>query len=176
MHGGGFVVGSNDMDDGDFDRWCPQLGVVGVSVEYRLAPETPYPGPLEDCYNVLRWTHRHADELGVDASRIGVRSVRAGGDLATPTALLARDRGDFPVSFQLLEMPMLDDRQITQSSQQENLPVGSASSNEFGWRSCLGDLYGSSEIPTYAAPARAADLVGLPAALIVVGTSRWFSR
>ena len=66
IHGGGYVIGSYAMDDAMLDRWCPVLGVVGVSVEYRLAPETPYPGPLEDCYSALHWAHEHADELGID--------------------------------------------------------------------------------------------------------------
>ena len=66
IHGGGYVIGTYDMDDARLDRWCPALGIVGVSVDYRLAPETPYPGPLDDCYTALRWTSDHADEIGVD--------------------------------------------------------------------------------------------------------------
>ena len=71
IHGGGYVIGSYSMDDGVFDRLCPLLDLVGVSVDYRLAPETPYPGPLEDCYQGLTWIHDHADELGIDRNRIG---------------------------------------------------------------------------------------------------------
>ena len=79
IHGGGYVIGSYDMDSPLLDRWCPDLGVVGVSVEYRLAPETPYPGPLEDCYAALRWTYDHADDLGIDKHRIGLYGLSAGG-------------------------------------------------------------------------------------------------
>ena len=111
MHGGGYVIGSHSMDDPLFERWCPKLGLVGVSVDYRLAPETPYPGPLEDCYRGLVWTYEHADELGIDPARIGIMGVSAGGGLAAALALLARDRGEVPVAFQLLDQPMLDDRQ-----------------------------------------------------------------
>ena len=147
IHGGGFVIGSYDMDDARFDGWCPQLGIVGVSVEYRLAPQTPYPGPLEDCYAGLKWTYEHADELGIDRSRIGVHGVSAGGGLAAGLALLARDRGEVPLAFQVLDCPMLDDRQRTTSSQVEDLAVWSKQSNEFGWRSYLGQLYGTDHVP-----------------------------
>ncbi len=169
IHGGGFVLGSYDMDDARFDRWCPNLGIVGVSVEYRLAPEHPYPAPLEDCYTALRWTYEHADELGIDRDRIGIAGVSAGGGLAAGLALLARDRGEVPIAFQLLDCPMLDDRQVTASSQLEGLYVWSRESNEFGWRSYLGDLYGSADVPAYAAPARATDLAHLPPAFVSVG-------
>ena len=170
IHGGGYVLGSASMDDGSFDRWCPQLGIVGVSVEYRLAPETPYPGPLEDCYRGLQWVVANADQLGVDPSRIGVHGISAGGGLAAALALLARDRGGPSLAFQLLDCPMLDDRQQTVSSQVSGLAVWSKESNEFGWRAYLGSLYGSADVPSHAAPAREADLRGLPPAFVSVGT------
>jgi acetyl esterase/lipase len=170
MHGGGYVIGSRELDDGAFAEWCPSLGVVGVSVEYRLAPETPYPGPLEDCYRGLVWTYEHADELGIDPSRIGVAGTSAGGGLAAALALLARDRGEVPLTFQLLDCPMLDDRQQTPSSRLDGLPVWSHRSNEFGWRSYLGGLYGRDDVPPTAAPARATELGGLPPAFVSVGT------
>ena len=78
IHGGGFIMGDRTMFDALFDRWCPELGVVGISVEYRLAPETAYPGPLEDCYASLLWTVEHADELGVDPTRLGVCGIERG--------------------------------------------------------------------------------------------------
>ena len=174
IHGGGYVLGSLDMDDARFDRWCTKLGCVGVSVEYRLAPETPYPGPLDDCYAGLAWTFEHAEEFGIDPARIGIAGVSAGGGLASALALLARDRGELPVAFQLLECPMLDDRQTTSSSCLDGLPVWSKESNTFGWRSYLGDLYGTDEIPAYAAAARADDLSGLPPAMVIVGGADGF--
>ena len=82
IHGGGYVIGTYDMDDVLHDGWGPTLHTVGISVEYRLAPETPYPGPVHDCYAALRWTHEHADDLGVDPSRVGVYGLSAGGGLA----------------------------------------------------------------------------------------------
>ncbi len=122
MHGGGYIVGSYVMDDARFDDWCVRMPCVGVSVEYRLAPETPYPGPLDDCYAGLRWTFDHAEELGIDPTRIGVAGLSVGGGLAAAVALLARDRGEVPLAFQLLECPMIDDRQVTSSSQLDGLP------------------------------------------------------
>ncbi|HVJ96585.1 MAG TPA: alpha/beta hydrolase [Acidimicrobiia bacterium] len=169
MHGGGYVLGSCAMDDGLFDALCPALGCVGVSVEYRLAPDTPYPGPLEDCYAGLAWTYEHATELGIDSSRIGVAGVSAGGGLAAALCLLARDRAEYPIAFQLLDSPMLDDRQQTASSRQDGLAVWSRGSNTFGWKSYLGELYGRDDVPYTAAPARATNLGGLPAAFISVG-------
>jgi acetyl esterase/lipase len=169
IHGGGYVLGTYAMDDPLFDELCPKLGVVGVSVEYRLAPETPYPGPLEDCYRGLKWSYDHAEQLGVDPRGIGIMGISAGGGLAAALALLARDRGEVPIAFQLLDSPMLDDRQITASSQQDGLPVWSRASNTFGWKSYLGDLYGREDVPATAAPARATDLTGLPPAFVSVG-------
>jgi acetyl esterase/lipase len=170
IHGGGYVIGSYDMDDAMLDQWCPALGIVGVSVDYRLAPETPYPGPLEDCYAALRWAHEHAGELGIERECIGVSGVSAGGGLAAALALLARDRGEVPLAFALLDCPMLDDRQTTGSIRANGLYVWSAGSNEFGWRAHLGELYGSDDVPPYAAPARATDLSGLPPTCVVVGS------
>src|SRR5262249_18694820 len=138
IHGGGYILGNYEMDDAKFDVWCQKFGLVGVSVENRLAPETPYPGPLEACYARLQWTYDHALEIGVDRNQIGITGVSAGGGLCAGLALLARDRGDVPVHFQLLDCPMLDDRQETASSQLEELVVWSKASNAFGWRSYLG--------------------------------------
>jgi acetyl esterase/lipase len=170
IHGGGYVMGSYDMDDYKFEDWCPRHGIVGVSVEYRLAPETPYPGPLEDCYQGLKWVHDHAGEIGVDPGRIGITGVSAGGGLAAALALLVRDRGQFPIMFQLLDCPMLDDRQQTHSSRLEGLSVWTKDANTFGWRSYLGAAYGSADVPYTAAPSRCEDLSGLPPAYVSVGT------
>jgi acetyl esterase/lipase len=170
MHGGGYVIGSYDMDNALFAELCPRVGMVGVSVDYRLAPETPYPGPLEDCYRGLEWTFEHADELGIDPSYVGVGGLSAGGGLAAALALLVRDRGELSLHFQLLNCPMLDDRQATVSSQLNDLPVWSKVSNEFGWRSYLGGLYGTDAIPHTASPARAIELSGLPPAFVSVGS------
>jgi acetyl esterase/lipase len=169
MHGGGYVFGSFANDDARLDGWSGSYRCVGVSVDYRLAPETPYPGPLDDCYLGLRWVFDHHGELGVDPGRIGVSGTSAGAGLAAGLALLARDRGQTPLRFQLLDAPMIDDRQVTPSSQRDDLVIFDRKASEFGWRSYLGGLYGRPDVPTYAAPARAADLAGLPPAYICAG-------
>jgi acetyl esterase/lipase len=174
IHGGGYVFGSYEMDDPKFDVMCPDLGFVGVSVEYRLAPETPYPGPLEDCYAGLKWVYEHAADIGVDPARIGIAGISAGGGLAAGLALLARDRDEVPVHFQLLECPMIDDRQTTSSSGRDGMIIWSRESNTYGWRAYLGDLYGASDVPAYAAPTRATDLTGLPPAFVIVGGADGF--
>ncbi len=168
MHGGGYVIGTALGDDPRLDRWCPMFGCVGVSVEYRLAPETAYPGPLDDAYAGLRWVADHADELGIDPTRLGIGGASAGAGLAAGLALLARDRAEVPLAFQLLIYPMLDDR-IAGTSTTWEVPVWAPTSNRYGWGAYLGDLFGG-EPPAYAAAARATDLSGLPPAFISVGT------
>ena len=115
IHGGGFVIGNLDQDDAAATRIADKAGAVVVSVDYRLAPETPYPGPLEDCYAALVWTAAKAAELGIDPQRLGIGGISAGGGLSAGLALLARDRGGPAVCFQYLAMPELDDRLETPS-------------------------------------------------------------
>src|SRR3954452_903654 len=141
LHGAGYVAGSNVGDDLRFDRWCPTLPCIGVSVEYRLAPEHPYPTPLDDCYAGLAWVYAHADELDVDASRIGIGGNSAGGGLAAGLALLARDRGEGAVSFAALVDPMIDDRMTTAASAWA-VPICPPASNAFGWSAYLAGVGG----------------------------------
>jgi len=169
MHGGGMVLGTNRGDDLRFDDWCARYGCVGVSVEYRLAPETPYPGPMEDAYAGLSYVYRNAAELGVDPGRIGIGGASAGAGIAAGLALLARDRGEVPLAFQLLIYPMIDDR-MTNTSAGWPVPIWDPGSNRYGWKAYLGDRFGTDDVPVYAAPARATDLSGLPPAYILVGT------
>jgi acetyl esterase/lipase len=175
MHGGGMVMGSFDMDDDLLVGVAEQLAVGVVSVDYRLAPEHPDPAPVEDCYAGLAWTAANAADYGLDPQRIAVGGVSAGGGLAAGTALLARDRGGPPLRFQLLLEPMLDDRGITNSS---TAYVGSVvwdrDDNRFGWTALLGTRVGTNDVSTYAAPARATDLTGLPPAWVDVGEIETF--
>lgn len=168
IHGGGYVIGSHLGDDGRFDRWCTTLACVGISVGYRLAPETPYPGPLEDCYAALRWAYRNAPGLGIDPARIGIIGGSAGGGLAAGLALLARDRGEIPLSLQVLSYPMLDDRLLTESGR-AGAPLWGPATNQYGWHAYLGAYRSKDEVPGYAVPARARDLTGLPPAFVSVG-------
>lgn len=175
MHGGGMMIGSMDMDDALLVGAAERLGIAIVSVEYRLAPEHPDPAPIEDCYAGLVWTAAHAPEYGIDGNRIAVGGPSAGGGLAAGTALLARDRGGPRLAFQLLLEPMLDDRSKTLSSTQyDGTTLWDRNDNTQGWSSLLGDRMGGDSVSPYAAPARAADLAGLPPTLIDVGEVETF--
>ena len=171
LHGGGFVLRSADDDDARIKAWVAEVGCVAVSVDYRLAPETPFPGALEDCYAALKWLYKNAADLEVDASRVAVGGLSAGGGLAAALSLLARDRGEVPLVFQLLMYPMLDDR--TATSTDVNSYTGefiwTRESNRFGWASLLGDRLGRAGVSPYAAPARAEQFSGLPPTFIGVG-------
>ncbi|HEY3670044.1 MAG TPA: alpha/beta hydrolase [Acidimicrobiia bacterium] len=170
IHGGGYMFGSGLNVDARINRWVEEFDCVAVSIEYRLAPEDPYPAPLDDCYAGLLWIAQHADELGVDPNRIVVAGASAGAGLAAGLAILARDRGEVSLAFQLLIYPMIDDSNTSASSQIEGAPVWSRAANDLGWRAYLGDLAGTDDIPAYAAPARVDDVAGLPPAWIGVGT------
>jgi len=169
IHGGGFVVGDLDTEHGAAVRLARELGIVLISVDYRLAPEHPYPAGLEDCYGALQWLHEQAASLDVDPTRIGVMGQSAGGGLSAALALLARDRGGPAICFQFLGMPELDDRLETASMRAfTDTPLWSRPRAEASWRFYLGERYrpGADDVPVHAAPARATDLRGLPAAYV----------
>lgn len=175
IHGGGMIIGDNRLGLPQVLDWAEELRAVVVSVEYRLAPETPHPGPVEDCYAGLAWTAAHAGELGIDPDRIVVAGGSAGGGLAAAVALLARDRGGPALAAQMLMCPMLDDRNDTPSSRQmAGLGIWDRAANETGWTALLGVARGGPDVSPYAAPARAADLSGLPPAFIDVGSAETF--
>ena len=166
IHGGGFFVGSIDTEHAGSAGLARQLGVVVVSVDYRLAPEHPFPAGIEDCYAALVWLHAHADELGVDPARVAINGGSAGGGLAAGLALLARDRGGPAICFQYLGIPELDDRLETESMKRfTDTPMWSRPSAELSWQWYLGDAHGG-DVSPYAAPARATDLAGLPPAYV----------
>jgi acetyl esterase/lipase len=167
IHGGGFVMGDLDMFDAQLVRLADELGIVIVSVDYRLAPEHPFPAPVEDCYAALTWVEAKAAELGIDPARIGVAGESAGGGLAAAVALLARDRGGPALCFQYLGIPELDDRLDTPSmTAYTDTPVWNRPNAVFSWTSYLGTTPGGADVSPYAAPARAADLAGLPPAFV----------
>ncbi|MDT0569104.1 alpha/beta hydrolase fold domain-containing protein [Streptomyces sp. DSM 3412] len=172
-HPGGMIVGTNRL--GLPLDWAEELGLVVVSVEYRLAPEHPHPAPVEDCYAGLLWTSAHAEEIGGDPDRIVLAGGSAGGGLAAALALLARDREGPRAIGQLLMCPMLDDRNDTWSAHQmAGLGVWDRTANETGWNALLGEARGTDDVPPYAAPARAVDLSDLPPAFIDVGSAETF--
>ncbi|PSL37764.1 acetyl esterase/lipase [Labedella gwakjiensis] len=174
-HGGGMIMGDRYTGAEEYLSWVLEFDAVVVSVEYRLAPENPDPAPVEDCYAGLVWFSEHAAELGVDPGRIVIGGASAGGGLAAGVALAARDRGGPALAGQLLIYPMLDDRNATVSSHQvDGFGVWDRGSNDTGWDALLGDRRKTDGVSIYAAPARAADLTGLPPAFIDVASAEVF--
>ena len=171
IHGGGFISGSAASGLADLQIEAKALDCVIVTVEYRLAPETPHPGALDDNYAALLWLDRNAAELGVDRSRIAIQGESAGAGHAAMLALRARDRGEVRICFQSLTYPMLDDRTATSRVVPEHIGrfLWTRQLNALGWRALLGDDPGGEHAPLEAVPARAADLSGLPPTFISVG-------
>jgi len=169
VHGGGYVLGSVAIGDPFCSDVAAEAGVLVVSVDYRLAPEHPFPAPLDDVAAALAWVHAHADDLGVDPARVAVGGDSAGGGLAAALAQRAHDEG-LPVAFQLLVYPMLDDRTVLRAERDgEWALVWTPPANRFGWTAYLGHEPGERTPAPYAAPARRADLSGLPPAWVGVG-------
>ena len=168
LHGGGMILASVDLYDRLVAGYVAETGVPMLSVDYRLAPEHPHPSPVEDSFAGLRWLVDHADELGVDPGRVAVMGDSGGGGLAAGVALMARDR-DVPLARQVLIYPMLDDRTTTSDPNLAPFAGWSYDDNYTGWHALLGDRIGTDDVPAYAAPARAADVSGLPPTYVETG-------
>jgi acetyl esterase/lipase len=176
IHGGGLVMGSAKQDDRFCRKVADELGVFVASVEYRLAPENPYPAALNDCMAGLQWL---LQARGFEPSRIAVGGDSAGGGLAAAAALRHRDAGAGRLAFQLLAYPMLDDRttlrrEFDTPQARRRMRMWSPSSNRFGWNAYLAGAAGRADVSAYAAPARAESLRALPAAWIGVGSNDLF--
>lgn len=171
IHGGGYILGSPEMNDTRNASIALDLGCIVASVDYRLAPETPFPGGLNDCYAALLWLARNADRIGIDPDRIAVAGESAGGGLAAALGLMARDRKEVQIAFQMLVYPMLDRRTALKSGSNPFTGeyVWTRDSNSFGWAAYLGDLMTANAVPYLASPAEAPDLSGLPPTFISVG-------
>jgi acetyl esterase/lipase len=171
MHGGGYIIGKPEQDDAVCAQYAAETGMLVVSVDYRLAPEHPYPCALDDIACAWAWLCSQAGGVGVDMSRIALGGASAGGGLAAAFAQIARDRHVVQPAFQLLVYPMLDDRTCARFDLAALPPLAwSQESNRFGWNSYLGAASGLPGVPPYAAPSRCEDLSGLPPAWIGVGT------
>lgn len=171
FHGGGFVIGTPELNDGSSRLLAADLDCVVVSIDYRLAPETRFPGAMEDGYAALAWLNAKAETLGVDRARIAIGGESAGASHAARLAILARDRGEFPICLQLLDSPALDDRTGSGTNTHPYCGefVWTRGSNRFGWSSLLGVEAGSADVSAEAVPARIEDLSGLPPCFIAVG-------
>lgn len=170
LHGGGLIVGAPTMDDGRCGEWVRELGVVVVSVDYRLAPEDPFPAALDDAHAAWWWLQGSAGALGVDPRRVAIGGASAGGGLAASLAQRLHDEGGVAPAAQLLLYPMLDDRTAARRELDDaGHMVWRNRSNRAGWSAYLGRAPGAAELPVYASAARRTDLRGLPAAWIGVG-------
>jgi acetyl esterase len=171
FHGGAFVLGDLYTEELRCLRYCADAGCTVVSVDYRLAPEHPYPAALQDCRRALEWAVANAGSLDADPTRVAVAGSSAGAALAAATTLVARDERGPSLSFQLLVYPVLDDRMNTHSMRSfVDTPLWTRGSSAQMWKHYLGDLgdlAGGDEVPAYASPARATDLGGLPAAYVL---------
>ncbi|OJJ89308.1 alpha/beta hydrolase [Aspergillus glaucus CBS 516.65] len=168
-HGGGTVFGDASMFIKMLSALVNQSGAQVFSVDYRLAPEHPFPTPVEDCYAGLSWLIEHSAEFNIDPKRIGTMGESAGANLATGIALMARDRGlSPPVAKQILIYPMLDDRNTKTYSALTGLSTWSPETNVACWSAYLGSDFGTDRVSPYAAPARA-HLEGLPPTYLEVG-------
>ncbi|KAJ5776178.1 uncharacterized protein N7511_001189 [Penicillium nucicola] len=175
FHGGGLIMGSAQIFKKAQDLLAEKSGVQVFSVDYRLAPEHPYPTPAEDGYSALVWLQENAAQFSVDPKRIITLGESAGGNLVAAINLMARDRGlSPPIAKQMLIYPMLDDRNIAPISAMEGLLIWSHEANITAWSAYLGDDYGTDRVSEYASPARAATLKGLPRTYLEVGTLDMF--
>lgn len=161
IHGGGYILGNPEMSDAMSSFLCSKLGITILSVDYRLAPEHPFPAPLDDCYSALAWLYNRAADLGIDTQRIAIGGESAGGGLAAALAILARDRGEYAICHQHLTYPMIDN--LTGSEERPADPltgefVWTSKSNQYAWKKYLGDA------PAIApqVPARLENFEGLP--------------
>jgi acetyl esterase/lipase len=170
FHGGGMIFGKPEQSHEVCSRWADELGVLVINVNYRLAPEHPFPAGLDDGFTALRWAAKEAEALGVDPNRIAVGGESAGAGIAAALSQLARDRGGPPIRYQLLEYPMIDDRTVLRASHDgRGELVWTPANNKFAWTSYLGNVPREDEARRYAAPGRTEDLAGLPPAWIGVG-------
>ena len=175
IHAGGYVLGNVQGDDLKAKGMVLALNCVVASVEYRLAPEHPFPAPLDDCYTALKWLAGCTDQFSINPKRIAIGGASAGGGLAAGLGLLARDRAEIEVCYQLLIYPMIDDSNVEQAGiNAPDAPFWSRANNLAGWRSYLQQEPGSEDISAYAAAFRAEDVRGLPPTFICVGTPDLF--
>ncbi|GKS11710.1 esterase [Paenibacillus chitinolyticus] len=164
IHGGGYVMGHPDMDDALCERFVQAAECVVVSVDYRLAPEHPYPAAIDDCYTALTWMTDEAELLGIDLGRVAIAGASGGGGLTAALALMARDKGGPSLIFQMPLYPMIDDRNITASSHEitADNATWNRANNLAAWNMYLGNRTENSEVSPYAVPSRAESLAGLP--------------
>lgn len=175
IHGGGYGLGAPEQDFSFIEDFIASSGCVIVAPDYINSPDAPYPGAFNDCYNALLWLEENGRSYGMREDQIFVGGNSAGGGLCAAVVLKARDTGDVDIAFQMPLYPMIDDRMETESSQNNDAPIWNSESNEIAWQMYLGELYGTDDVPKYAAPARETDYSGLPPTLTYIGTIEPFT-
>jgi acetyl esterase/lipase len=170
LHGGGYAIGTPEQDEAFIRRFIEASGCVVASPDYTLSTVKPYPSALDDCYASLLWLKENGGRYGMRSDQIFVGGDSAGGGLTAAATLKARDLGKVNIAFQMPLYPMIDDRMDTESAYNNNAPVWNTKANAISWKLYLGDLFGTDDVPVYAAPARNADFSGLPPALSYVGS------
>ena len=174
IHGGGYVMGGAHHAHGNLTKWCDELSATIISVDYRLAPEHPFPAALYDCYAALKWVSKNPLDLNIDNQRIVIVGDSAGGGLASSLTLYSRDHSDIDIAFQLLMWPMLDPSNVKDADPAEPIKIlWNQASNKFAWNAYLEkDI--DSTIRQYASPIYIDDLNNLPATFIAVGDQDLF--
>lgn len=169
IHGGGYAMGAPEMCIPYAEEFIKAASCVIVAPDYTLSIDKPYPAALEDCYDALVWMKENAQTLGIRDDQLFVGGESAGGGLVAALTLYARDKNEVSIAFQIPLYPMLDDRMNTASAKDNDAPVWDSKSNAVAWEIYLGDLYGTDDVPKYAAAARETDYYGLPPAYTFVG-------
>lgn len=175
IHGGGYGLGCPEQDFAFIQNFIDASGCVVVAPDYTNSTTAPYPAAFDDCYNALLWLKENGKKYGMRDDQIFTGGNSAGGGLCAAVTLKARDTGDVNIAFQMPLYPMLDDRMITESSQNNDAPIWNTASNEVGWKLYLGEKYGTDDVPKYASPARETDYTNLPPTLTYVGTIEPFT-
>ena len=169
LHGGGYALGFPEQIKNRAKQLIDASNCVVIAPDYRLSVEAPYPAAFEDSYTALLWMKDHAEELGIRDDQLMVGGDSAGGGLTAALSLYARDKGEVAIAFQMPLYPMLDDRMRSESARDNDAPIWNSQSNFNAWKLYLGELFGSQNVPPYAAPARAEDYRNLPPTVAFVG-------
>jgi len=174
MHGGGYGLGVPEMNEKLFGLLMEETNCVIVSPDYTLSVEKPYPAAIDDCYLALLWMKKNHLNYMINPNQLMVGGDSAGGGLTAALSLMARDKNEVNIAFQMPLYPMIDDRMNTKSATNNDDPVWNSKDNELAWKLYLGDLFGTKDVPYYAAPARAQNLKNLPPTLTYVGSVEAF--
>lgn len=175
IHGGGYAIGIPEQDISFIESFILASGCIVVAPDYINSTDAPFPAAFDDCYLSLLWLSENGEKYGMRTDQIFVGGDSAGGGLCAAVTLKARDTGDVNIAFQMPVYPMLDDRMITVSSQNNDAPIWNTKSNEVAWKLYLGENYGTDNVSKYTSPARETDYSGLPPTLTYVGTIEPFT-